>query len=294
MSPSPKLNILVSYHYFNDQHRAALATLGDDARLLIDSGAFTAWKGGKTVELDDYCRFIEGLPITPWRYFTLDVVGDPDGTQRNYEAMLRRGFTPVPIHTRGDSLAALDRYYETSDVVALGGLVGGGDRAKAHVKAVTQHAGSRHLHLLGVTSLNWLKYLRPYSVDSSSWENGGRWGLIRLYAGQGRFDSYAKVEAMERPPRPDQCTLIRALGYDPYALAKRVNWHGAHSMARWLNAASFIAASIEIERQLGTLLFLSIAATHIEILFNNFLYQVGRGDVEKARAFYVNRQRKAA
>ena len=60
--------------------------------LLIDSGAFTAWKANESISLDDYCRFIEKLPVTPWGYFQLDVVGDPDGTIRNYDEMRRRGF----------------------------------------------------------------------------------------------------------------------------------------------------------------------------------------------------------
>jgi hypothetical protein len=52
----------------------------NELRILIDSGAFTAWKSGKTISVDDYCKFIESLPVKPWRYFTLDVVGDPKGT----------------------------------------------------------------------------------------------------------------------------------------------------------------------------------------------------------------------
>lgn len=120
----PRLNVLVAYPYATPQVVEQLRQCGPDLRFLLDSGAFTAWKAGKPIELDDYCRFLEALPVKPWRYFALDVIGDPHGTMRNYEAMLRRGFSPVPIFTRGEDPSVLEDYYKTSDVVGIGGLVG--------------------------------------------------------------------------------------------------------------------------------------------------------------------------
>ena len=81
-----RLNILVAYPYMNPQVIESLRRCGSWLRFTLDSGAFTAWKAGKPIELDDYCRFLEQLPIKPWRYFTLDVIGNPDGTLKNYEA----------------------------------------------------------------------------------------------------------------------------------------------------------------------------------------------------------------
>jgi len=117
------LNLLVAFPYMKPEVVEQIRKLRH-ARILVDSGAFTAWKAGKSVDLDEYCRFIEALGDLPWRYFMLDVVGDPAATMKNYEIMLNRGFNPIPIFTRGEDPSVLEDYYKTSDVVGVGGLVG--------------------------------------------------------------------------------------------------------------------------------------------------------------------------
>jgi len=143
----------------------------DNVRFLLDSGAFTAWKAGKPIALDDYCRFIESLPFESWRYFMLDVIGDPAATMRNYETMLKRGFNPIPIFTRGEDPSVLDDYYKTSDLVAIGGLVGTPGN-KGFVKGIMEKVGGRRVHWLGFFDCNFVKHYRPYSCDSSTWKVG--------------------------------------------------------------------------------------------------------------------------
>lgn len=115
---TPRLNFLVAYPYCKPDVFEVLKNQTLPYRFLLDSGAFTAHNAGKVITLDDYCRFIETMPIKPWRYFQLDVVGDPEKTARNYEKMLERGFTPVPVFTHNESLSRLDQLYETSDLFA--------------------------------------------------------------------------------------------------------------------------------------------------------------------------------
>jgi hypothetical protein len=176
----PRLNLLIAYPYLTKQLLAQVKSELPRTRFLLDSGAFTAWKAGTKIELDDYCNFIEGLDFQPWRYFTLDVIGDPKATLKNYDAMLKRGFNPVPIFTRGDSLAALEHYYRTSDLVGVGGLVGTRGN-KGFVNGIMKKIGKRRVHLLGFTRLDFLKTYRPYMCDTSSWEYGARM-LLRLNA----------------------------------------------------------------------------------------------------------------
>lgn len=77
---TPKLNFLVAYPYCKPDVFEVLKNQTLPYRFLLDSGAFTAHNAGKVITLDDYCRFIEAMPVKPWRYFQLDVVGDPDKT----------------------------------------------------------------------------------------------------------------------------------------------------------------------------------------------------------------------
>lgn len=256
---APKANILIAYPYWNEEAAKGVLAAGDAVRLVIDSGAFTAWKAGKPIALDDYCRFIERLPVQPWRYFTLDVIGDAAGSMRNYETMLKRGFKPVPIFTRGEDPSVLEDYYRTSDLVGVGGLVGTQEN-KGFVNGIMKRIGKRRVHWLGFTVLDYLKHYRPYMCDSSSWESGGRYGAIRLYMGNGRFVAVKKAD-YAKPPSPEIADRIRQYGFDPLALRKRDAWHGGESLNRKLSVASALALSLDIQKNLGTLMFNAIADT---------------------------------
>lgn len=255
----PRANILIAFPYWNGDVAKMTLDHKDVVRILVDSGAFTAWKAGKPIALDDYCRFLEGLPVPPWRYFTLDVVGDPAGSMRNYETMLKRGFKPVPIFTRGEDAAALEEYYKTSDVVGIGGLVGTQDN-RGFVNGIMRHIGKRRVHWLGFTNIDYLKHYKPYMCDSSSWESGGRYASIRLYMGSGRYVAIKKADFLGKPPQ-DVLDRIVYLGFDPYALRKDEAWRGGYSVNRRLSAASALALSLDVQKNLGVLMFNSFAAS---------------------------------
>lgn len=180
MSEQSKLNILVAYPYLKPDVIRVISENKNDIRFLLDSGAFTAWKAGKPIQLDDYCRFIESLPFEPWRYFTLDVIGDPHASMKNYEIMLKRGFKPIPIFTRGEEPSVLEDYYKTSDVVGIGGLVRTPGN-KGFVKGIMKKVNGRRVHWLGFTNLNFILHFKPYSVDSSSFDSGLRFGYLNLF-----------------------------------------------------------------------------------------------------------------
>lgn len=272
---SIKLNLLVAYPYMLPDMVRLLSENSDVIRLVVDSGAFTAWKSGTEIKLDDYCGFIESLPVTPWRYFTLDKVGDAHGTAENYRIMLRRGFDPVPIFTRGEDLTALDRFYETSDVVGLGGLVGTqGNRG--FVNGIMQRVGKRRVHWLGFTKREFLKVYRPYMADSSSWEGLAMYGTTQLYMGNGQFRAIARSSFSTRP---DACLIerVKFLGLDPYELRSAEVWRGGSiSPIRALAAANGVAFSLDVQKNLGTLLLCAVTRSYsAQLLLNSFRHIMG-------------------
>lgn len=250
---TPHLNILVAYPYMNARMIEALQGIGNHLRLVVDSGAFTAWNAGKPIELDDYCRFIEVLPVTPWRYFTLDVIGDPVKTWDNYQTMLARGFKPVPILTKGETKDLLDEYYKTSDVVGIGGINAVTNK-RMFVKRAMKMVGTRKVHLLGFTDFDYLKFYRPYMCDSSGYDQS-RFGQIRLYLGRGRIGYVKKMDLGQIDP-----ALERALnnyGVTVEALRHRKAWSGTKNVAMYVNLASMVRACVDIERNLGTKQFMA-------------------------------------
>ncbi len=252
-----RLNLLVAYPYFKGGLVPILNRHADKIRLVIDSGAFTAWKSGNPIQLDDYCRFLDSLEVRPWRYFSLDVIGDPHGTAQNYQTMLRRGYNPVPVFTRGEDLSVLDTMYETSDVVAIGGLVGTQGN-KAFVNGIMECVAGRRVHLLGFTSMEYLKHYRPYMCDSASWEGGAKFAQLALYMGKGRVVQLGKDDFARRPPA-DVVKAVKSYGFDPASFAQDANWSGGMSDNRVLNGFSAVRRSMDIQRNLGTYMFLALA-----------------------------------
>lgn len=254
-----KLNLLVAYPYMSKQVIQQIKENKDAIRFVLDSGAFTAWKSGKPIALDDYCRFLDSLPFEPWRYFALDVIGDPHASMKNYETMLKRGYKPVPIFTRGEDPSVLDDYYKTSDVVGIGGLVGTPGN-KGFVNGIMRHVAGRKVHWLGFTSINYVKQYKPYMCDSSSWESGARYATINLYLGNGKFKIIKKTD-FQNKPSPVVVEAIEKLGFSVGALAKAESWVGGPSVSRNLCAASGVQYSSDVEKNLKTKLFLAAAAS---------------------------------
>lgn len=252
-----RLNVLCAYPYMARPLLDYVAERKDDLRIVIDSGAFTAWKLGKPIALDDYCRFLETLPFEPWRYFTLDVIGDPEGTLRNYETMLGRGFRPIPIFTRGEDPSVLEDYYRTSDLVGVGGLVGTRGN-KDFVNGIMRQIAGRKVHLLGFTRLDYIKAYRPYMCDASSWARSLRYAILDLFE-RGRWVTITKKEFV-KPPSPALRAMLAAYGVTPEELAISENWKNTAkgtSATERLAYRSYVRAQIEIQNNLGTRFFLA-------------------------------------
>lgn len=259
MSVEP-LRLLISYAYL-DQIRGEMEAAGNEFDWVLDSGAFTAWRQGKRVDLDAYCDAVTSFAHPPSYYFMLDEIGDADQTRRNYEAMLSRGLRPVPVFTRGESLDHLDAYFETSDIVAVGSLVRT-VAASGFTKAVMERAQGRRIHWLGYSNGPMMARYRPFAVDASSWVAGLRYGTIKLHIGQGRFRQLGRSDFASKP-RPEVCAALERIGVDPRRLAFSAEWRNPTDPGAWsaLQEVSY-RGWIEYQRALyaaiGTRLYLVV------------------------------------
>ena len=113
MSTSVKLNILVAFPYFSQNiYKFLMDKDPSTFRLIVDSGAFTAWNTGKHISMEDYCKFLKTIP-SHWEYkaVQLDVYGNPEQTYTNYLRMLDAGYKDVmPVFTRGDTVERLKNF----------------------------------------------------------------------------------------------------------------------------------------------------------------------------------------
>lgn len=162
-------------------------------RVIIDSGAFTAFTTGKVIKPQDYGKWALGFKdrwedkMSFLRFMNLDVIGDQDASWINQLILEKMGINPIPIVTYGADLKHLHRAINNYDYIALGGLVPYSnqkqklqvwlDKCFKLIVAKFKHTGVMpKVHLLGITTDWVLKRYPCYSSDSSSWVTCLRFG----------------------------------------------------------------------------------------------------------------------
>lgn len=180
---------------FADRQEVAnlLATVIDKKklpRILIDSGAFTAFTTGKKIRLEEYVEWClefkqkwEPL-VRSLHFFNLDVIGDEEKSDENLAKCERMGLNPIPVFTYQGDVKFLKKYLDYP-YLSFGGLVGKTTKRQTEwldycFKFVSEYRRKNgrlpKIHLLGVTKQPLLERYPVYSCDSSSWVKCLRFG----------------------------------------------------------------------------------------------------------------------
>ena len=195
MPPPVKPGVLISRELFERNrtlYELIIHSIGAWCPILIDCGAFTDFSLNRDpMPVQEFVRWLcELIERTRRRctieYFSLDVIGNGPATRYNYEAMLDAGLRPIPIITRGASRADIDRFLDTSNKVAFGGIGGSVGRARQDLTLrwmIAQVPRDYPVHWLGFTKHDWMLHYRPASVDSVSWEAGRMYRRAVMYRG---------------------------------------------------------------------------------------------------------------
>jgi hypothetical protein len=155
---------------------------------LLDSGAFSVWKGGGEVDLQAYTDF--ALAHQAWieACVGLDKIdpANPEGAASEswaaFSYMRKRGLEPIPVVHAGEKLEWIDRYLDAGcEYVGLGTSALRHDRPgdasqrfyEAAWKHITKYAGIR-VHAFGEGREHILKDYPFYSADSTGWINGAQ------------------------------------------------------------------------------------------------------------------------
>jgi hypothetical protein len=99
---------------------------------MIDSGAFSVYASGGTVDLTEYCDFCLGIRdlASDFTFVNLDHIDDEDRPEEaarigyeNFEFMRSRGLDPIPVVHEGEDLDWLKRYLDAGSIyIGLSGL----------------------------------------------------------------------------------------------------------------------------------------------------------------------------
>lgn len=236
VDPDDVPGVLLAFPFYENTDMAAL--LGPlrerGVRVFADSGAFSAWRSGKSIDLEAYAGWLERWGDLFDLYANLDVIGDAEGTAANQAALEAHGLSPLPTLHYGVGWERFDEVVsERPEYVAFGGMVGRmtyehNDVMRWCVAGLrrTSEAGIK-VHGFGVTRWNAIWDLPWQSVDSTTWQNGSRYGSLLLFTGTRLFQARA-TQLVEN------LAHIRACGFtldEAYAGVSKTNPRNAAVIA---------------------------------------------------------------
>lgn len=147
--------------------------------IFIDSGAFTAFTSGKSINHKHYIRFIQENKIK--KYASLDVIGDAEGSKKNFLIETKLGLNPIPAFHYGEKIEYLEYYLDNASYIALGGVA---QLARNRVKLlkffdhcyslISKYQTKVKIHGFAVNSIDLLQRYPFYSVDATTWKNGSK------------------------------------------------------------------------------------------------------------------------
>lgn len=225
-------NYLESYHYIHSQ-RYVDKIRRDGIKVFLDSGAFSAFSKGISVNINEYCDYIHRNADIIEFPSVLDAIGDPDGTWRNQEEMERQGTNPLPCFHFGEPDAVLEYYLSKYEYITIGGMVPIStpqlriwlDRIWAQYLTHPDGTPKVKVHGFGLTSLPLMFRYPWYSVDSSTWVQWAANGMILIPGKAGQVDvSNKSSRRKQRGQHMDSVapieteaieTEIRSMGGDP-------------------------------------------------------------------------------
>lgn len=250
-----EINILLSYHYFRTMDlRQYLAGIFGDAkpRVYLDSGAWSAFTLGATINLDEYVSYVHRYRDLLWTYCNLDDMKRPEVTVANQREMERQGLCPMPAFHVGEDFKFLDAYAEEYAHVAIGRIVPFTGRPKVIVpylgKCFRVVNGRAKVHGLGVSNVNLLQLFPWATTDSSAWTGGFRFGHLslfdRLRGGFAHFDyhshrSFNRHQELLREHRFDRFNYIDVQGTPRHMLGP-------------LQAMAYLKMNQWMRRRMGT------------------------------------------
>lgn len=165
--------LLCSYFYFRTRNLSDyLEQLEYKPKILLDSGAYSAWTTGRNISIIDYMDYIKNNIEHIEHYIALDVFNDPELTLDFYRIMRKKGLEPVPVYHYCTDETYLQQYIaDGNEYIALGGTMPATEKSLVAkwVNYLTHKYQGIKFHLLGSNSALITLFTDLHSCDSSTW-----------------------------------------------------------------------------------------------------------------------------
>lgn len=249
-----KLRILLSYWYYKDTDLDTLFAkyfTPPFPDVFADSGGFSAETQGATISINEYADWVKRWQHLFTTYANLDVIGNPEATAQNQAQLEDFGLAPLPVFHTGSEWRHLEALAERYPYIALGGMVPHMRFPKRImpwlIKAFKLAKGKSVFHGFGATSWEIVSQLPWYSVDSSSWGQGFRFGQVPVF--DERVGKFIKINLGDGAGWTKHAALVRRMGFDPVDFADRARNDRAKICA--ISALSYMMAERWLRRQWG-------------------------------------------
>lgn len=163
--------------------------------VIIDSGAFSVWNKGGSIDIDDYLNFCKTLPKN-WTFINLDVIPKTGSSAKEIEKCCEEGYenylylkqhlvNVMPVYHYGDDIKWLHKFIESSDYIGISPANDTHENVKREfLKEVFSITRDKvKTHGLGYSSLEGCKMFPFYSIDSISYKsfniNGDRYMVCK-------------------------------------------------------------------------------------------------------------------
>lgn len=182
-------NILFTFAEKRDP-KVALETIRkyDNFNIIIDSGAFSVWNSGKTMDRDELLAYYKHLYAyrQDLTFVNLDVIPGVRGRKptkaeaeiacqqglENYYWFRKNGIETMPVFHEGDDFKYLEIFKKETDYIAISPA--NDSSVKRRIVWLDQVyrnlKGDYKTHGLAATSIQLLKRYPFYSVDSINWK----------------------------------------------------------------------------------------------------------------------------
>ena len=180
-------------------------------KIMLDSGAFTAWNKGDSVSVDEvlrkYSRFLEGsgdLFDEIWM-INLDKIPGERGrdptlaeldeavkvSDENFKLLTHHfGSRILPVFHQGESSSRLDEVLNQAEYICVSPRNDVAEKlrvewsAKCHLM-ISQRSPNTRTHGLATTGNNMIRTVPWYSGDSAAWVQHGGFGMVDIFHEKG-------------------------------------------------------------------------------------------------------------
>lgn len=204
-------HLLISFAFFKSFAKFASDSQGYYSKdLILDSGAFSVWSRGETIDIDKYATFCKdiitnipdgtsvncvNLDVLPGKFGVRPTDADRDNSaQAGWDNMLyleSLQLKVIPVFHQHERFEWLERMMAHTDYIGISPAndVSMKEKLAWLDKCFSITRDKIKTHGFAVTAYDQLVRYPFYSVDSSSWSSGGRYGRIPIYL-EGKVQSF--------------------------------------------------------------------------------------------------------